>query len=134
MCVVCSADEYAWPIMRSAEIDEAVVLIHKLYVDLGRGTGGPLHVILDDGNIYDRQFNEEPTWKKKVYSQERGWQDTNEPDDTPEVIECCQRIWALLEEMNEAQRASVLCWAFGKAHKYIEQVQDMDMLPVIEGN
>jgi hypothetical protein len=36
--------------------DELGVLIRRLYVDLGESTGGPLHWMLDDGNLGDEEF------------------------------------------------------------------------------
>lgn len=36
-------------------------LVRRLYVDLEQSTGGPLHIVLDDGNVDDHWLAEDDT-------------------------------------------------------------------------
>lgn len=90
-----------------------ISLIRYLYDDLGQDAGGPLHVILDDGNVAD--------WVIDGCGPDRYtylWDGTFEAyadagDDTSErrrqaIQVTCEKIVELLRPMSEDQRRDVI--------------------------
>lgn len=51
MCRHCWEHEYGSPDLDSGTIRRAVALIRAVYDSIGGGTGGKLHVVVDDWNL-----------------------------------------------------------------------------------
>lgn len=90
MCRACW-EEQGSPTDLPDNAAEVIDLINQLYDQPDGGTGGPLHVALDDFNIEDRYI--EP-WPGGDY--------------TPETRDLADRIAHLMRPMTEAHRAAVL--------------------------
>lgn len=126
MCHSCWAGDWGSPILRSDEIDEAAELIRHLYEDLREGTGGPLHAILDDMNIYDDNLGtlgDEDRYKH-LFSEDFGkWrvgEDTS-IEHREEIKRTCERILELFLEMPESHRAAAIGWYEGWAAMEIKR-------------
>jgi hypothetical protein len=98
MCADCW-QKAGSPTERTAETDELVDLIDKLYLD--HVTGGPLHAVLDDWNL---DGHIEPYCD--------GWATKDLADGTRET---CDRIAAILNGMTPGQRYAALAYANGLA-------------------
>lgn len=90
MCRECWI-EYGSPRELPDDVDEAVSLIAELYAHPDGGTGGPLHVLLDDFGV----------------ESVRVWDDPDKPFPA-ELVELAHRIAALMAPMAVEQRAAVL--------------------------
>lgn len=112
--------DYGKPISGSPEILGAAELVRRLYHDLREGTGGPLHWMLDDGNIYDDQMPD-PESESKLF--EYLWNGdfakwSQAGDDVSSewcqaIQDCCRGILYAFDRMNEAERTCVLAWHQG---------------------
>ena len=90
MCRACW-EEHGSPTELPDNAAEVISLINDLYAHPDGGTGGPLHVLLDDFNVQD-QF-------VKPYHRD---------DDDPALRDLADRIADLMLLMTEDQRAAVL--------------------------
>lgn len=86
----------------------ALDLIRRLYATRDGIIGGPLHVQLDDLNLYDDQrYNHEPV----DYTQSHGY----EWEDEATLRETCDELLPLLMAIPEAPRFTVIV-AFHREH------------------
>jgi len=91
------------------EMRRALELIRELYATRDGIIGGPLHVQLDDGNLYDDQsYNHEPI----DYTQSPGY----EWEDEATLRRICDELLPLLMSIPEAARITTLM-AFHKEHR-----------------
>ena len=116
--------DYGKPISADPEILGAAELVRRLYEDLGEGTGGPLHWMLDDGNIYDDQMPDADEQAKifaYLWSGDfKKWSLAGADVSTERrqaIQDTCRGILHAFDRMNEAERTCVLAWHWG----YIEQ-------------
>lgn len=112
--------DYGKPISADPEILGAAELVRRLYEDLGEGTGGPLHWILDDGNIYDDQMPDADE-QVKIFAylwngDFKKWSQAG-ADVSAElrqaIQDTCQGILYAFDRMGEAERTCVLAWHWG---------------------
>lgn len=112
--------DYGKPISGGPEILGAAELVRRLYYDLRECTGGPLHWMLDDGNIYDDQMPD-PQRELKLFEylwngdfvrwQQAG--DSTGVEHRQAIQDCCRGILYAFKRMNEAERTCVLAWHWG---------------------
>ena len=112
--------DYGKPISGSPEILGAAELVRRLYEDLGEGTGGPLHWMLDDGNIYDDQM---PDVEEQVglfaylwNGDFKKWSQAGADVSIglrQAIQDTCRGILYAFDRMNEAERTCVLAWRWG---------------------
>lgn len=99
---------------------ELLVLIRKLYHDLGQATGGPLHVELDDMNLCDEDLT--PQHDRYNYLFDGRFDayayagDDVSYSRKQAIQDVCERILALLRPMSEPERRAVVrqFWEEGK--------------------
>jgi hypothetical protein len=94
MCHDCWVNEYGRPTTVPENVDEIVSAIEAVYAHQDGGTGGPLHVQLDD-------FNIEGDWVP--------WR--AEEDDRPypdDLYDLCLEVQRLVKPLPLDQRAAVL--------------------------
>lgn len=116
--------DYGCPIRRTPEINELLKLMRIWYVDWKQGTGGLLHVELEDGNLYDDQINSDTWWAGRFeqipehLARERA--DGLIPDlNADEYRRVMERIIELLREMEEHERFTAYAWHHGEAQKLL---------------
>ncbi len=90
MCEACWTDEYGRSTDLPANGEDIADRIRLLYSKDGCGTGGPLHVQIDD-------FNIEGVWKP--------WSGGDYPND---VMVLAQQICDAMNPLTDLQRAAVL--------------------------
>lgn len=95
MCRSCWAD-WGSPTELPPNADEIVTAFTEVYEHEDGGTGGPLHVQLDD-------FNVEGDWKPWDIDDE----DRYYPDD---LYEICSRVQALVAPLPDEQRAALIAY------------------------
>lgn len=118
---------YGAPIVRNEQIDEAALLIRRLYQDFGQDMGGPLHDMLDDMNIEEiRPPGDMDRYRPVSYDYSQGGNAVLGEGFaySQEVIDCCERILALFQEMPVVQRAAAIAWAQGHPQRYWEWAVD----------
>jgi hypothetical protein len=107
------------------DMHRALELIRELYATRDGIIGGPLHVQLDDGNLYDDQsFNHRPVdYDRRGYGQ---W------EDEPTLRRICDELLPLLMSIPEDARFTTLM-AFHKDHyghlhpdRYVGYTDDED--------
>lgn len=93
---------------------EVVELIRHLYVDLGEDAGGPLHVILDDGNVDDHWLGNDLGYDRYAHLFDGGFERyADEGADTSmerknAIRDTCEQILTLLRPMTEQQRRDAI--------------------------
>lgn len=87
-------------------------LIRHLYEDLGQTVGGPLHVILDDGNVDDIFIGDDPTRYEHLFSSAfEFYADPDEDvsmDHREAIRDTCERILVLLRSMPVSDRKAAI--------------------------
>ena len=109
--------DYGKPISADPEILGAAELVRRLYEDLGEGTGGPLHWMLEDGNIYDDQMPDADE-QVKIFAylwngDFKKWSQAAADVSTElrqAIQDTCRGILYAFDRMNEAERTCVLAW------------------------
>lgn len=124
--------ELGMPMCRDEEILEAAELIRHLYEDLRQSTGGPLHVVLDDGNIGDDtiEYYLRPDKQQELYGylwdgSFGKWAQAG--DDTSDELkrdieQTCKRIIELFNEWPEGYRAAAIAWWDGSAERQLKRL------------
>lgn len=79
-------------------------LVRHLYVDLGQSTGGPLHIVLDDGNVDDQWLAEDAQPGEDVSEGRRR-----------EIRDTCELILAVLRRMSLPERRVAVRAAYNAA-------------------
>lgn len=118
--------EWAYPIYCGDDIMEAAELIRHLYEDLREYTGGPLHIVLEDGNVedHDVEWCGRPGAYDYLFdgSSRRyappGSDDTSREQD---IVRTCNRIIELFMQWPEAFRVAAIAWAHGDAEAEIRK-------------
>jgi hypothetical protein len=96
---------------------EAVRLIRHLYVDLGQDAGGPLHVVLDDGNVGDFWLHAGPHtdgYDRYGYLFNGDFARWSQAGDDVSlkrrnaIRDTCEQILALLRPMSEQHRRDAI--------------------------
>lgn len=82
-----------------------VLLIRRLYIDLGKSTGGPLHDVLDDNNAYDDCIRDTPCryrylWDGRYEQWAQAGDDTS-VEHRGEIQRTCEAILAALRDMED---------------------------------
>lgn len=91
---------------------EVVGLIRHLYVDLGQDAGGPLHIILDDGNVADHWLRDDHD--RYGYLSDGTFERYSEADQDISyqrkraIRDTCEQILTLLRPMTEQQRRDAI--------------------------
>ena len=112
------------PVTNDAEVLGTAELIRRLYAMPGCSLGGPLHAMLDDGNIDDEQldgdyYQRHEGQQVEQYLQKYRWQSpqgyvfTDELSCTEEVADLCRLILASFRRMPEPWRAAAIAWFDG---------------------
>lgn len=120
MCGSCWI-AYGAPIVRTEEIDEAALLIRRLYQDLGQDMGGPLHELIDDMNIEEVCApGDMDRYRPVTYDYSQGGKAVlgDGYAYSQDVVDCCERILTLLGDMSVTHRAAAIGWAHGFPHNY----------------
>lgn len=101
MCEGCWVEQGS-PTELPPTADRIKELLHRLYEDLGHGTGGPLHVAVDDYNLDDESQALIPSyrWDPPI-------EDTDGPY-SPETRQVCDELSELLQACSEPERYAVL--------------------------
>lgn len=117
------------PVINDPDVLGTAELIRRLYEDYHQYAGGPLHVILEDGNTGDEHVHDSDyyhaTGGRTVetylcrHRMERGpgttWNCVYDDDLAypPEVADLCRLILASFRRMPEPWRAAAIAWADG---------------------
>lgn len=108
--------EHGMPVTDDIMVLAAATLVERLYVDLREGTGGPLHVILDDDNIYDECLSDEYLHDSYDYLWDGRYEkyalagDDTTVEHRQAIQDTCQGIVYVFRKMNECHRATALAW------------------------
>lgn len=94
-------------------------LVRRLYVDLGQSTGGPLHIILDDGNVDDHWLADDEDryaflfdGRFEEYAQAG---DDVSAERKQAIRETCEAILAELRPMSVSERSAAVRAAYNAA-------------------
>lgn len=122
------------PVINDPDVLATAELIRRLYEDWHQYAGGPLHVILEDGNTEDEQVHDSDyfglregytvetylcrhRWQPPmghVYDDELAW--------PGEVADLCRLILASFRRMPEPWRAAAIAWYNGTAWEHLERL------------
>lgn len=122
MCQSCWTGD-GMPVTADETTLAAAWLIEHLYEDLGQCTGGPLHWMLDDGNLSDDQLGDrDPVgyWHRLFdylhdgrFNQWAQAGDEATPEKLLEIQHTCEAILIAFRGMTESARMAACAWAFG---------------------
>jgi len=125
--------DHGHPVIAYPEVLVTAELIKRLYAMPGCDMGGPLHAMLDDGNIDDGQIHGdyyerhegqriERYLQKSHLVMRQGWQYTDELECPEQVADLCRLILASFRRMPETWRAAAIAWADGSAWEAVGQL------------
>jgi len=123
MCQFCWIGGHGMPVTADETTLAAAHLIEYLYEDLGQDTGGPLHWMLDDGNLSDDQLGDrDPVgyWHglfdylhDGTYNRHAQAGQEASPEELLEIQHTCEAILIAFREMTKPARMAACAWAFG---------------------
>lgn len=95
-------------------------LVRHLYVDLGQSTGGPLHIVLDDGNVDDQWLAEDDGSRYAFLFDGRFEDYAQAGEDVSigrrrEIRDTCELILAVLRRMSLPERTAAVRAAYDAA-------------------
>jgi hypothetical protein len=120
-----------------ADASPTAQLMRRLFVDLGQSTGGPMHIVLEDGNVEDHSLDYCASDANMAYlsnGQLEQWAQAGDDvsDQHKQAIrDTCAEITALLRPMTEAQRRKAInefwaWWAPNATAVMVEQAGGYD--------
>jgi hypothetical protein len=123
MCQHCWIGDHGMPVTADETTLAAAYLIEHLYEDLGQDTGGPLHWMLDDGNLSDDQLGDRDPigyWHglfdylhDGTYNRHMQAGQEASPGELLEIQHTCEAILIAFRGMTENARMAACAWAFG---------------------
>lgn len=109
-------------------------LVRHLYVDLGQSTGGPLHIVLDDGNV-DGRWLAEDDGSRYAFLFDGRFEDYAQAGENVslahrrEIRDTCELILAELRRMSVAERHEAVTAAYNAASAAIPGPSCADPIP-----
>jgi hypothetical protein len=121
--------EYGAPCTDDIDVLAAAALIDRLYGPLEQRTGGPLHAMLDDGNIEDgdveRYLADGERYAYLHDGRYRRWAqagDAVHDEHLAAIAHTCDAILHLFDGMTQACRAAALGWALRHPDAYAPEL------------
>lgn len=91
-------------------------LVRRLYVDLDQSAGGPLHIVLDDGNLDDHWLGEDETRYAYLFDsrfEEYAQAGEDVSDERRQAIrDTCEAILTVLRSMTLSERSMAVRAAY----------------------